>query len=321
MGKHLYIIGNGFDLHHKIKSSYGDFRDWLKSTHQSVMWDLDEIYGSCGVEWWGDFENNLADLDVFQYASAIADENTPDLMSDHCDRTWGDAQAEVEYNLGGLYSDLRKFLRKWVRQLNKPSEECQIRLEIQNSRFINFNYTYTLEDMYKVPDNQILHIHGCISDGTPLVIGHGKDPEDLRAMNEVDDPPRPSSDIPESYEEWTCEMEQRHPLHEQMAEDAAIDAVASQRKPVGDIMQNNIEFFNALNDVTNIHVYGFSFSDVDMPYLDKITEIAKGAKWEISDYQDKCKTKIEAFVTRNQIDHYEIIDLKSLYISNQTQRQ
>ena len=29
--KHLYIIGNGFDLHHEMKTSYPHFREWLEA--------------------------------------------------------------------------------------------------------------------------------------------------------------------------------------------------------------------------------------------------------------------------------------------------
>ena len=29
MNKMLYIIGNGFDLAHNMKSSYRDFKEWL----------------------------------------------------------------------------------------------------------------------------------------------------------------------------------------------------------------------------------------------------------------------------------------------------
>ena len=51
-------------------------------------------------EWWSDFENQLGSLDILEYASAVASENVPDLMSDHCDRMWNDAQIEVEQSLG-----------------------------------------------------------------------------------------------------------------------------------------------------------------------------------------------------------------------------
>ena len=92
MERHLYIIGNGFDLHHGINSSYRNFRDWLYENEPTVIQDIEEAYGCCDDEWWSDFENQ-------------------DLMSDHCDRMWNDAQIEVEQSLDGLYSDLRSCFR------------------------------------------------------------------------------------------------------------------------------------------------------------------------------------------------------------------
>lgn len=35
--KHLYIIGNGFDIHHKINSSYSNFRDWMENYYPSIL--------------------------------------------------------------------------------------------------------------------------------------------------------------------------------------------------------------------------------------------------------------------------------------------
>ena len=54
----LYIVGNGFDRHHGVKSSYQDFAFYL--------WRCDrELYNTLTTlvrvkELWGDFENNLA---------------------------------------------------------------------------------------------------------------------------------------------------------------------------------------------------------------------------------------------------------------------
>ena len=57
MTKHLYIIGNGFDLHHEINSSYKDFHEWMYENNPDVIEKADEIYGICDDEWWSDFEN------------------------------------------------------------------------------------------------------------------------------------------------------------------------------------------------------------------------------------------------------------------------
>ena len=33
----LYIIGNGFDLHHEVASSYSSFRLWLKKNDYALF--------------------------------------------------------------------------------------------------------------------------------------------------------------------------------------------------------------------------------------------------------------------------------------------
>lgn len=69
MLKHLYIIGNGFDLHHGINSSYKNFHEWMNENNPDVIEKVDEIYGICDDEWWSDFENQLASLDVMLCSS------------------------------------------------------------------------------------------------------------------------------------------------------------------------------------------------------------------------------------------------------------
>ena len=46
MERHLYIIGNGFDLHHGINSSYRNFRDWLYENEPTVIQDIEEANGA-----------------------------------------------------------------------------------------------------------------------------------------------------------------------------------------------------------------------------------------------------------------------------------
>ena len=40
-----------------------------------------------------------------------------------------------------------------------------------NSIFLTFNYTDTLEELYAIPENQILHIHGLTSIEKPYYCG------------------------------------------------------------------------------------------------------------------------------------------------------
>ena len=67
----LYILGNGFDLAHKLPTAYWDFRTYLKSAHPEFLEAFEEhydIYPSMSDEakkeyLWNRFESNLANID------------------------------------------------------------------------------------------------------------------------------------------------------------------------------------------------------------------------------------------------------------------
>jgi hypothetical protein len=65
----VVLIGNGFDLHHGLLSSYSNFRDWLKINHLTIYNEFLIIYDGLADEgeWWKDFENNLGKLNVVSY--------------------------------------------------------------------------------------------------------------------------------------------------------------------------------------------------------------------------------------------------------------
>lgn len=283
MGNHLYLIGNGFDLHHKINSSYGNFRVWMSDTHPDELNHVEEVYGGCDEDWWSDFENQLASLDAIRFGEEIALENPPDLLSEHCDRTWNDAEIEVEQQLEYLYSDLKACFHDWIKQLNKPLAEKMVRIKTQDSIFINFNYTKTLEDLYGINPGNVLHIHGCIDSDENFIIGHGKSDEELRYMNTVNLPDPPDNLSSEEYAQFYDEVANcGQEFHEQLATEAAINGVASQRKPVAELIKKHTPFFEAIKNVIYIHVYGLSMSDVDMPYLEYFASKYNSLPWELN---------------------------------------
>ena len=312
MEKHLYVIGNGFDIHHGINSSYSNFKDWMVEYNSDVLEEFEEAYGVCDDEWWGNFENELASLDIIEYASQIASENQPDLTSEHCDRMWSDAQIEVERQLSNLYSDLRNCFHDWIIQLNKPLAEKKIILQTDNSLFLNFNYTTTLETLYGVNSDKILHIHGCVNVNEDFVIGHGKTLDDLHKENSDVKPSPPKNINEEEYIEWLEDQSDSKEFHEQLAEDAAFHCVESQRKPVEQIIETNEAFFSSLRGFNVVHVYGISFSQIDMPYLTRIAQEVVNAEWEFCDYDNQHRDDIIKFVQNNFIKKYKIIELENL---------
>ena len=44
--KNLYIIGNGFDLHHDIRCGFEDFMKWVKKNDAGLFFKLTQVYNS-----------------------------------------------------------------------------------------------------------------------------------------------------------------------------------------------------------------------------------------------------------------------------------
>lgn len=308
----LYIIGNGFDLHHGINSSYGNFREWLSENDCDLLYQFDKIYGDCNSDWWKDFENQLASLNAIEYSGGIAFENQPDLMSDHCDRTWNDAQIAVEQELEGLFCSLRQDFHDWIIQLNTPVYARKIKLEAKEALFVNFNYTLTLEDLYNINPKHILHIHGCVDYDEEFILGHGKSFDELQQLNSIE-LPKPPEDIPSDelaqfYEDTAVGQE----LHEQLALDAAISGVAAQRKPVDKLLGRLSGFIGRVSEIENIHIYGLSLSEVDLPYIQYLASKNQTAFWKFSDYKKGNKQTIKTFCEVNDIKNYNIIELEDI---------
>lgn len=293
--KHLYVIGNGFDLHHNINCSYTDFEAWLKENEPETALKIDDVYQIQDNEWWKDFENNLAYLKIEEYASNIASENQPDLMSEHCDRMWGDAQIAARQDLKRLFTDLRYAFHHWIMQLKKPNPDNMLKIAIKDSLFLSFNYTRTLEELYGIPGRLVTHIHGCVNENEEFILGHGKT----------------STEIDEFYDIHGVE------LHEQFALEATASTVAEQRKPVKELIERYHDFFKSLKNIEHIHVFGLSMSEIDIPYLSKIHDQAPEANWEFSDYRGKDIVSIENFAKKIDLNNYRIISLSDLCYNEQ----
>ena len=309
--KYLYVIGNGFDIHHDINSKYADFAKWLEDNHPDVAIHFDEVYGDCDSDWWNDFENQLASLEAITYSTSIASQNQPDLMSEHCDRTWEDAAYAVQDELTSLYMDLRVCFHDWILSLNKPHEEKRLTLSIKDAVFLNFNYTTTLEEMYGVDYRNILHIHGCKDTDEEFILGHGKSLEELEEANKEVPNTIPDDLTDEERCEWYEEQEGLE-LHEQYALQEALSGIASQRKPVKDIINKNRSFFENLQNVEIVYILGMSLSEVDKPYLATIISEAKSAEYIFSIHTKNDEEKVTKLVAEYKIKRYKIIHLEDL---------
>src|SRR3546814_18532052 len=85
-----------------------------------------------------------------------------------------------------ITKNLKERFTEWVLQLQLPDNAVQCMVHIDNKAvFINFNYTDTLERLYKVPSDRIFYIHNkAISTKSTLILGHSRNPKNEKTRSE-----------------------------------------------------------------------------------------------------------------------------------------
>ena len=277
----LFIIGNGFDISHGLKTNYSDFRDYLNEKYSKsdikeelptmtelsngeygyddnivarfIIKELDKVT----KENWKDIENELGRLnfeDFFFY--------TDDLDEKEIIKCWC-YNEEVAEDIYESMERIKEFFEDWVKSINifkiKEKEDFKNIINSKTDFFINFNYTLTLEEVYKVKN--VCHIHG--TQDSKIYFGHGNEKSTLENYK----------DIHLGSED---DMEELH---------------INLRKNTEEAFNNNINFFKSLKEISSIYSYGFSFSEVDLFYIRKIFEIIKTENiiWNLNDFDDKNK--------------------------------
>ena len=133
-----------------------------------------------------------------------------------------------------------------------------------NSIFLTFNYTDTLEELYSVPEDHVLHIHGRASIGGPIIVGHQQLLEPLDHLKRANDF-RDNNNIINNIYDYN-----------------------SLYKPVEKIIEKNSPFFRTLNLIENVVVIGHSCGCIDEPYFLRIQEsIGNDAVWAFSYHNDE----------------------------------
>ena len=296
----MYIIGDGLDIHHGTKTNYSQFREWLGKEDTSVLSTIDELFGYCDDDWWQNFESNLATAVTSEIVQEEVSQNYPDFGSDDFrDNNWYDAEYAVEMVLSDAYNEIRNAFQQWVATLAMGDENKKIELITDDSVFLTFNYTDTLETLYGIDEENILHIHGRAGTDDELVLGHGISEEEIEEILE---------------KEYPVDEEEGDDFVTQRAKGAAISGVYSQRKKVDEVIKKHEEWFATLKDVSHIYFYGHSFGEVDLPYFRKILSVLnkKDIQIEVSDFKGENKASIDSFMQSEDIDagQYIIVQLE-----------
>jgi len=265
---YLFIIGNGFDVAHGISSKFSNFGEYLEKNDTKVF-EAIQKYLFVDKNFWNCFEERLATLD---YDSII--DYATDFLVGYGDENWSDAyHHDFEYEIQQITSNLSDRLKlnfhNWIDSLEMPTAGNfdPVRCIDPSSQFLSFNYTSTLQDLYKVPDENVIHIHGSLHAlDEELIIGHGW----LRQHDE--------KLSPKVNEDTDVRVGGGYKLID--------DYFADTFKPTDDIIEECQGFFSGLNEVTDVIVLGHSISEVDMPYFREIVkhfDVDK-VRWLVSFY-------------------------------------
>lgn len=281
--KHLYVIGNGFDIFTGLKTRYVDFRWWLENNYPFIYENLQAAY-DMDVEWWNDFEEQLGKLDVRSYIRKFTPPKKPiDILLNEIEER---KAFEKKYKLPpylhydsacarrlrGLFDVLQYCFEKWVENCQEViTNPKHVHIEMENAFFINFNYTDVLQCLYNIPEELVLHIHGRASKHERLIFGHGSS---LWGNSSED-------------EEQVC-----------------FELSKYEKNPYEYIFKHD-KLPIILNNIEQVHIYGFSFSSVDEDYIDWIYHhVPKQSKWEASWYSETDKERIDRFV----LNHWGLKD-------------
>lgn len=206
----LFIIGNGFDLAHNLKTSYTDFIKWAvkqkygDKKNQTKLFNIPSAYRN------GNFNlflrsvlDNKIESSSPNYTSLIL----KDILKDLTLNNWCDIEEKYYSFLSSINKDKTNRYYQLIETLNKDFELIKTELETylteqkaivniksyeslfssltsKTSLILNFNYTNTLQDLYsKEIEGEIIHIHGQLNnEDNPIIFGYAANDEESNLL-------------------------------------------------------------------------------------------------------------------------------------------
>lgn len=282
----LYIIGNGFDIAHGIPSKYSDFRGYCERNIPEMYEKLSRYYGERFENLWSSFEENMPSISqdaILDWASTTNPNWSQNWEGYY--RFIAEIRNEVDY-----VDTIKTDFTEWIQSIDLANAHRLYRLSLEDSLFMTFNYTLTLENIYHVNPHQVLHIHGRVGEDFPqLILGHNMQDAEIDNIFSSED---------EIKQEACSEV---------------ANLVKGWRKDTQTIIAENEDFFSNLADVTDVYVLGHSMADVDLPYFEHVRDIVnEDTAWHISYYDAEDRQGKEQVAGRLNLHNFELIRLDDL---------
>ena len=266
----LYLIGNGFDLMHRVPSSYYNFRDSL-GKRNGLRDDLEMALTAEDI--WADFENALGTLNLDLMGSRDIIDMWLDNFEFYNDEESGAAEFYMAVEaaaalIHNIVSELQPAFRRWVEHLEVGTDDRPlIGLIHPQGKVLDFNYTEFIETLYGVKD--VCYIHGSRKKKQKLILGH--EPGALGNFCAGNKEPR-------NYRQAVIKV----------ARDNVFDLIRQYdedlTKNSQEIIKNHHDFFDGLASINQIVVVGHSISPVDWDYFTEVKKKAENAHWYFGIY-------------------------------------
>lgn len=313
----LLIIGNGFDLCHDLATKYSDYRNWLLDHDKHVVteFELDDYATECpnrvsslGCKTgsndehdhrWSSLEESLG-IEWDDLCYETLEHTNPDLTEDN--PGWDDFWIELQVRLEYLKKLTRDRFREWVESIDVSKVKPVLDLP-DTASFITFNYTPTLEHVYGVRPDRILHIHGSVLNKDELLQFGSPDnnPKELQKMLE------------EKYG-----MDDFYGATIQQGVTVACDRCADTWKNIEGNYDALNHFLDNLVKIDTVIIMGNSFDKVDKPYYrDVLAPRYRDAEWVFCE-QDSSENKqydIDKFCHGLAITNYRKTDYTEFKIA------
>lgn len=314
----LYIIGNGFDIHHGLDTWYSSFGLFLQDKYPLIyenllkyigMPDLDaENEQTLYSQEWNEFEKSLANL-YYEEIIDEYDEYAANPASDDYHKDLSTIEIYVSEIRDKLTFELFKSFKDFIRQVEYPNlNECK-KLNInKKAHFFNFNYTNTLQNYYSIPDSSILYIHKKAETDDVLVLGHGFEPESFTP----EEPKMPSGLTEEERQEWIDQQDGMYDVSVEFGKIALLKYFEQSFKDSDSIIEENKWYFTTLGTVERVVIFGHSLSQVDEKYIQKIqSSVSADCMWFVfyrndSEISGKIDRMVEIGIEKNKIYPFHV---------------
>lgn len=288
----LYLTGNGFDLMHRVPSSYYNFRDSL-GKRSRLREALETVLTAEDI--WADFENSLGSLNL----DLMGNEGSVDMWLDdfgYYDEEDGGAaefymavEAAVS-PIANLVNSLQPTFRRWIDHLEVGTDDRPlIDLIHPEGKVLDFNYTEFIETLYGVKD--VCYIHGRRKKEEKLVLGHK--PGAAGNFYEKDRNPK-------NYRQAVIGL----------AQDNVFDLIGQYDKDLTkdsqEIIKSHQDFFDGLEGTDQIVVIGHSISPVDWDYFTEVKKKAENAHWYFGIHGFNDLRNMTELVKRLNIKSYNV---------------